>query len=134
MARDLVMLDGIANDLFRNPITVDIGRVPLCPSQRQLSRRKNGFNKSISNVQCSDLCRRQLSAVGMPEKKRQGTLVGRMMRATFSSSSTHACHCPEPIDMVPKIGTDTRKPLLPSCLYSALGVFEVALSTAIVDM
>lgn len=37
-----------------------------------------------------------------------------------SSSITQGCHLLDPKDMHPKMGTETRKPLFPSCLYSAL--------------
>ena len=38
----------------------------------------------------------------------------------MSSPITQGCHCSLPKDIVPRIGTETLKPLLPSCLYSAL--------------
>jgi hypothetical protein len=41
-----------------------------------------------------------------------------------SSSMTQGCHLLEPMDMAPKMGTETRKPLLPSCLYSAFDSFR----------
>lgn len=39
---------------------------------------------------------------------------------TFSSSITHGAHPGCPIDMAPRIGIETLKPLFPSCTYSAL--------------
>jgi hypothetical protein len=37
-----------------------------------------------------------------------------------SSSITQGCHFDEPIDMAPRIGTETLRPLFPKRLYSAL--------------
>ena len=39
---------------------------------------------------------------------------------TLSSPITQGCHCSLPKDIAPSMGTETFKPLLPSCLYSTL--------------
>ena len=36
----------------------------------------------------------------------------------MSSPITQGCHCSLPKDIAPSMGTETLKPLLPSCLYS----------------
>ena len=46
--------------------------------------------------------------------------MGGIRSPTLSSSRTHGCHDREPKLIAPRMGTDTLKPLLPSCLYSAL--------------
>lgn len=38
---------------------------------------------------------------------------------------THGAHSDEPNDMAPRMGTDTRRPLLPSRRYSICGFFSV---------
>lgn len=39
---------------------------------------------------------------------------------TLSSPITQGCHFSLPKDIAPSMGTETLKPLLPSCLYSTL--------------
>lgn len=38
----------------------------------------------------------------------------------LSSPTTQGCHCSLPKDIAPRMGTETLKPLLPTCLYSTL--------------
>lgn len=41
------------------------------------------------------------------------------MELASASSMTHGCHFDEPKLIAPRIGIETRRPLLPSCLNSA---------------
>lgn len=91
-----VFLDRFANDLFRYTIRVYVSWILL-------ARNLWCFVYSIP-----------VSQVVSPRSQaafRSGS--------ASSSSMTHGCHLLEPMDIAPKIGTETRRPLLPSCLYSA---------------
>ena len=47
---------------------------------------------------------------------------------------THFAHLRSPKLMAPRIGTDTLKPLLPSCLYSAVMILEPSLAAMVVKV
>jgi hypothetical protein len=100
VAGKFVLLNGFADDLFRDTIGVDVG-----------------CDRGISN--CSKW-------VGAVENVPVSQVVSPRSYAAFkrgsdsSSSMTQGCHLDEPMDMAPRMGTETLKPLFPRRLYSAL--------------
>ncbi len=97
MARDVVLFDRLSNDFFAYAVGVDLAFVSL-----------RSFATTCSLTFAVSHVLRPLSYAALSNGR------------ASSSSITHGCHFCEPKLIAPKMGTETRRPLLPRRLYSAL--------------
>lgn len=62
-------------------------------------------------------------------KKKLAYAACKSLKTSASSSTTQDCQSLWPMDMAPRIGTETRRPEEPSCLYSILVASKLACSS-----
>ena len=99
VTRYVVFLESFADDFFGFAVRVDIRCIP---------RIEPHVIGSFEHWKCLNTV-----SIGYIIVLQRGS-------PTLSSPITQGCHCSLPKDIAPSMGTETLKPLLPSCLYSTL--------------
>ena len=99
VTRYVIFLESFANDFFGFAVGVDIRCIPGI---------KSYVVGSFENW-------KGLNSVSIRYR-----IVLQKDSLTLSSPITQGCHCSLPKDIAPSMGTETLRPLLPSCLYSTL--------------